>query len=271
MKILVCGGRKFNDREFMDLHLTQINKCFTEEGIGFQRIISGAANGVDTIAEEWAKANNIETDIYPISKSDWNTYGKRAGYIRNKKMRDEGKPDYAMAFPGNAGTKMMIDLLKEQSIPYWESKTLLFKKESIKYGFLSNFATGFEFVDDDGLVWQTSEHYYQALKTPIETEKSKIQNASTPNAAKKLGNSKDMLIYQDWNDKKVDAMLETLLLKFSYGSKAEQLLLETYPDYLVEYAPWGDTFWGVDSNMKGLNMLGKLLNMIRDYKYYNLL
>jgi predicted NAD-dependent protein-ADP-ribosyltransferase YbiA (DUF1768 family) len=41
-------------------------------------------------------------------------------------------------------------------------------------------------------------------------------------------------------------------------------LLHTGDDYLVEYAPWGDTFWGVDKNYKGQNWLGRLLMRRRD-------
>jgi len=41
-------------------------------------------------------------------------------------------------------------------------------------------------------------------------------------------------------------------------------LQETEVQYLIEYAPWGDTYWGVDRSHKGLNRLGVLLMKRRD-------
>lgn len=75
-------------------------------------IIHGCANGVDTIAGGWAKGYyNIEE--YP---AQWDKYGKSAGFIRNKQMLEEGKPDIVIAFPGGKGTKMMVDLAKKAGV-----------------------------------------------------------------------------------------------------------------------------------------------------------
>ena len=41
------------------------------------------AAGVDTLGEEWAKENNIPVDYFP---ANWETHGRAAGQIRNKKM-----------------------------------------------------------------------------------------------------------------------------------------------------------------------------------------
>jgi predicted NAD-dependent protein-ADP-ribosyltransferase YbiA (DUF1768 family) len=54
-------------------------------------------------------------------------------------------------------------------------------------------------------------------------------------------------------------MRTALKLKFNPGSEAARLLVETGWDYLVEYAPWGDTFWGVDRDHLGQNWLGRLI------------
>lgn len=43
-------------------------------------VVSGGARGVDTWAEDAAKANGLETKVF---KADWDTLGKRAGYVRN--------------------------------------------------------------------------------------------------------------------------------------------------------------------------------------------
>lgn len=125
MRILVCGGRNFNDRDKLvrvldkfceDRELnTPIDKrppCgnYMPENV---TIIAGKARGADTMAAEWAVVNWTGLEEYP---ADWNKYGKAAGYIRNKQMLDEGKPDVVIAFPGGAGTKMMCKIAREAGV-----------------------------------------------------------------------------------------------------------------------------------------------------------
>lgn len=43
-------------------------------------IVSGGADGVDTLAEQWADTNGVEKKIFP---ADWDTHGKSAGMKRN--------------------------------------------------------------------------------------------------------------------------------------------------------------------------------------------
>ena len=109
MKLLVCGGRDYKDRHRIYRSLDKVLKAQN----GDLTIIAGGANGVDTIAEEWAVENNLETDIYP---ADWDNLGKKAGYVRNAQMLEEGKPDYVLAFPGGPGTKMMKNLARKKKI-----------------------------------------------------------------------------------------------------------------------------------------------------------
>lgn len=89
MKILVCGGRDFNDqfRLFHFLDLLHLKKDITQ-------IISGAARGADTLAAEWAHARGIDLKEFP---ADWDHHGKSAGAIRNKQMLVEGQPDGVVA------------------------------------------------------------------------------------------------------------------------------------------------------------------------------
>ncbi len=46
-------------------------------------IVSGGANGVDTLAEHWAKRHHIE---YVAYLAQWEKFGKRAGILRNHEM-----------------------------------------------------------------------------------------------------------------------------------------------------------------------------------------
>ncbi len=253
-KLLVSGGRDFNDVDFVVDYLMRIHKSKN-----VTMLISGGARGVDTIAELWAKELGIITDIHYITDSDWKKHGKKAGILRNKQMLDESKPDGVFCFPGNNGTANMYEICHD--VPWlevWRSEAVYFRKEDKRHWFLSNYSKKFDFADPStGEWWMTSEHYYQAHKSPIETERSMIQCATSAAEAKRL--SSTINIYDDWNDRKIDVMRNALKLKFCPGSEAAQLLEDTGWDYLVEYAPWGDVFWGVGKDHLGKNWLGRLL------------
>lgn len=76
IKLAVVGSRDFNDYELfkscVDIYITQLG--------GVSEIISGGAKGADTMAERYARENNIPITIL---KPDWKTQGKGAGLLRN--------------------------------------------------------------------------------------------------------------------------------------------------------------------------------------------
>lgn len=116
MRVLVCGGRNATVEERKQVYAYL---CDTFHGVVKEplTIISGMARGVDTVAAEWAQdqmSGNVILDKYP---AHWAEHGRAAGYIRNKQMLDEGKPDLVIAFPGGVGTAMMVKLAKEAGVP----------------------------------------------------------------------------------------------------------------------------------------------------------
>lgn len=122
-KILVCGGRDFNNKDY--LYNTLDNIC-EERGWEYEpdkygnflpavEIISGMANGADKLAYNWAIINWCRVREFP---ADWNKYGKSAGPIRNEEMLIKGKPDLVIAFPtsNSKGTWHMVKIAKEANI-----------------------------------------------------------------------------------------------------------------------------------------------------------
>lgn len=79
-------------------------------------IIHGAAKGADTLADEAANILGVKIKSYPVKPEDWNKYGKAAGMLRNKQMRDENDPHLVVAFSGGRGTANMCALAKENFI-----------------------------------------------------------------------------------------------------------------------------------------------------------
>lgn len=121
MRILVCGGRNFHDKDLLFNVLYdlcerggwQTEKDEYGNWLPTVTIINGKAKGADLLSSDWAIINWCPLEEYP---ADWNKYGKRAGYIRNQQMLDEGKPDLVVAFPGGKGTAMMVDIAKKAGV-----------------------------------------------------------------------------------------------------------------------------------------------------------
>jgi hypothetical protein len=112
MKVLVCGGRDYNDVDRMHRFLDGLHNQFV-----FEEVITGGAMGADWHAWHWAKEMNIPRRVFG---ADWKKYGKTAGPIRNQRMLDEGKPDLVIAFPGGKGTEDMLRRTKQAGISYVE-------------------------------------------------------------------------------------------------------------------------------------------------------
>lgn len=124
---------------------------------------------------------------------------------------------------------------------------------SAEYHFLSNFSY-------EGGVKPTVEHHYQAWKATFPKEASEVMAAHSPGAAKRLGQK--LVLRPDWEDIKLQVMLDLLMAKFA-EVEIQDKLLATGEATLVEGNTWGDTYWGVCKN-EGENWLGQLLEVVRD-------
>lgn len=112
-RIIVAGSRDFADKE----KLYKVLNNYLSRVKDKVEIVSGHCRGADMFGEQYAKDHNIPVVVFP---ADWNTYGKRAGYIRNKQMAEYASEENGIliAFPiGEArGTKLMIKLAHEYDI-----------------------------------------------------------------------------------------------------------------------------------------------------------
>lgn len=102
MKVLVCGGRLYDDRETL---FTIMDALHQNRRGPVSLLVHGNANGADALAKEWASSRGL---LQRWWAADWKTHGNGAGPIRNQKMLDEGKPDLVVAFPGGRGTADMV-------------------------------------------------------------------------------------------------------------------------------------------------------------------
>lgn len=112
MKVLVCGGRDYNDYDVFVEKMNQLFSTLSELG-EITEIAHGGASGVDDMASDYAWQYRIPCRRFP---ADWKTHGKAAGPIRNAKMLKEFQPDVVVAFPGGRGTGDMIQRAKAAGV-----------------------------------------------------------------------------------------------------------------------------------------------------------
>lgn len=101
MRVLVAGGRDFDDRAW--LH-GSLDKLHHGPRGPITCIIEGGARGADSLGAEWALINDVPKETY---EADWGSYGKGAGPKRNGEMLVEGRPDLVVLAPGGRGTANM--------------------------------------------------------------------------------------------------------------------------------------------------------------------
>lgn len=103
----MCGSRLFASRKVVRRRLDDLP-------LDDLLVIVGGAFGPDEFAREWAVQTGVD---HLVRYSDWERYGKRAGYLRNSAMLDEG-PDLVIAFwdGESRGTKHTIDEARSRGI-----------------------------------------------------------------------------------------------------------------------------------------------------------
>lgn len=106
MILLVCGGRDYVDYPAVCRTLDPLKGQITV-------LIQGGARGADSLAAAWAQQNGVHCATVPAL---WKTYGKAAGYNRNRAMLAL-RPDRFIAFPGGRGTLDMATACRSRNIP----------------------------------------------------------------------------------------------------------------------------------------------------------
>ena len=114
--LIVCGGRDFCGTLFEKDCIEQTIAKFKLQKNN-TIIMSGGAAGADTIALEWAHANEWNAMRVPAK---WNELGSAAGMARNLEMLElavrmyaEGSQVIVLAMPGGVGTSGMVAYAKK--------------------------------------------------------------------------------------------------------------------------------------------------------------
>ena len=100
MKLIIAGSRDFNNYEYLV-------DVLERSGFEVQEVVCGMARGADLLGKRWADERGITVKEFP---ADWNSYGKRAGFIRNEQMAYYGTDLLAFWDGESRGTKHTIGL-----------------------------------------------------------------------------------------------------------------------------------------------------------------
>lgn len=111
-KVLVCGSRDYPDRD----KVFQVLDSYRGEIGPRMMIVSGGATGADEYARQWATSRKVD---HMILYARWETEGKAAGPIRNRRMARK-KPKLVLAFSRDfdksRGTSDMIRVAEKLNI-----------------------------------------------------------------------------------------------------------------------------------------------------------
>jgi hypothetical protein len=114
MRLIIAGSRSILDKELVfSIIKDQISKLENKYNFKINSIISGGAKGIDTFAEDYSKKYNYNFKLYPAY---WDTFGKKAGYIRNVEMAKNADILLAIWDGKSKGTKHMIDIAKKENL-----------------------------------------------------------------------------------------------------------------------------------------------------------
>jgi N-glycosidase YbiA len=147
-------------------------------------------------------------------------------------------------------------------IDQWPGRPVIrFYETNKPYGCFSNFAA---FVlEIDGIIWPTSEHYFQAMKFTNTAYRAAIRGAPKAFEAARFGRERSQPIRDDWNEVRGAVMLKALKAKFEQHDDLRAILLSTNGALIVEHTA-SDAYWGDGGDGSGRNMLGELLMEVRD-------
>lgn len=109
-KVIVAGSRGFCDYRLMAKKLDYLLSSKSHDEI---IVVSGGARGADSLGERYAREHKLKLKVFP---ADWDTFGKRAGYLRNKQMAEYADALVAFWDGQSRGTQHMIELARQYGL-----------------------------------------------------------------------------------------------------------------------------------------------------------
>lgn len=111
MKLAVCGSREIT----IEFH--ELDKLIDALRLHAVEIVSGGANGIDAVAEEFAYQFEIKYTEFP---ADWESHGKAAGPIRNRQIAQYADQLLVIRYPDSKGSISVASEFRKLGKPVTE-------------------------------------------------------------------------------------------------------------------------------------------------------
>lgn len=114
MKVIIAGSRHmpFSDYPLIGRAVARFE---TMTGQKITEVVCGEARGADTLGKKWAVCEaQIPVKSFP---ADWESYGKKAGPIRNGEMADYADGLIVFIWDGSRGSANMLEQMQNRNKP----------------------------------------------------------------------------------------------------------------------------------------------------------
>nr|WP_279628079.1 GTP cyclohydrolase II RibA [Vibrio rhodolitus] len=224
------------------------------EKMGLEQDVRTYAEAVDFLKQLNISAVRLVSNN-PRKHQYLNDHGIQTQMVNtNPNVRPENK-EYLFTKNEKLGHRLPLEATDYVSEPVY------FYHSDQPWGELSNFSRHSVFID--GVIWPTTEHYYQAQKFTHEAHREYIRCASTPMLAKSQAYELvDQFGTNDWVTIREDIMRKALRAKFTQHPDLAIKLLSSGNRNLVERTT-NDKYWGDPGDGSGQNRLGILLMEVR--------
>ena len=118
-RVIVAGSRGFFDYDLMRRELDELFWVSSEFDDGDIKIISGMADGADSLAIRYADERKLTKILFP---ANWKKYHRIAGFLRNEDMLSIATHLVVFWDGKSSGTNHMIEIAKAKGIPVWGLK-----------------------------------------------------------------------------------------------------------------------------------------------------
>ena len=118
-RVIIAGSRGFFEYDLMSRELDKLfngSKEFTGRNI---KIISGMADGADSLAIRYADERKLTKILFP---ANWKRFSRVAGFLRNEDMLSVATHLVVFWDGKSSGTRHMIEIAKAKGIPIWGLK-----------------------------------------------------------------------------------------------------------------------------------------------------
>lgn len=104
---IIAGSRTITEYNTL---LSAISGC----PFDIEHVVSGGADGVDNLGEEWANKNDKQVTRYPVK--DYTGSERPAPLLRNRRMAEESDKLLAIWDGESSGTQHMISVAKQEEL-----------------------------------------------------------------------------------------------------------------------------------------------------------